>query len=98
MQKKHLWAWAAYDWANSAFATTVMAGFFPVFFKQFWNIGVQSTESTARLGWANSRAFFLVLVLAPFLGALADQRGNKEALHQGSQHVLFTDHAAVKQR
>ncbi|MGH8203920.1 MAG: MFS transporter, partial [Steroidobacteraceae bacterium] len=28
--------WALYDWANSAFATTVMAGFFPVFFKQYW--------------------------------------------------------------
>jgi UMF1 family MFS transporter len=24
-------SWALYDWANSAFATTVMAGFFPVF-------------------------------------------------------------------
>ena len=33
-------AWAFYDWANSAFATTVMAGFFPVFFKQYWNAGV----------------------------------------------------------
>ena len=26
-------SWALYDWANSAFATTVLAGFFPVFFQ-----------------------------------------------------------------
>ena len=31
-------SWALYDWANSAFATTVMAGFFPLFLKQYyWN-------------------------------------------------------------
>ena len=30
-------SWAFYDWANSSFATTVMAGFFPVFFKQYWS-------------------------------------------------------------
>ena len=52
------WGWAMYDWANSAFATTVMAGFFPVFFKQYWNAGVPVTESTFRLGLANSRRFW----------------------------------------
>ena len=34
--------WALYDWANSAFATTVMAGFFPVFFKQYWSAGTEA--------------------------------------------------------
>ncbi|HQV31260.1 MAG TPA: MFS transporter, partial [Calditrichia bacterium] len=34
---KTVWGWAFYDWANSAFATTVMAGFFPIFFKNFWS-------------------------------------------------------------
>ncbi len=29
--KKAVWGWAMYDWANSAFATSVMAGFFPIF-------------------------------------------------------------------
>jgi MFS-type transporter involved in bile tolerance (Atg22 family) len=38
------WGWAMYDWANSAFATTVMAGFFPVFFKHYWNAGVPVTD------------------------------------------------------
>ena len=38
--ERSVYAWAFYDWANSAFATTVMAGFFPLFFKTYWNAGV----------------------------------------------------------
>jgi MFS transporter, UMF1 family len=43
-------AWAFYDWANSAFATTVMAGFFPVFFKQYWNAGVAPPRAPSASG------------------------------------------------
>lgn len=71
-------AWALYDWANSAFATTVMAGFFPVFFKQFWNAGVDPAVSTFRLGVANSVASIVVAVLAPLLGAVADRGAGKK--------------------
>ncbi len=73
--QKAIWGWAIYDWANSAFATTIMAGFFPAFFKQFWNSGVETPISTARLGFGNAIASLIVAVLAPVLGALAD-RGN----------------------
>ena len=71
-------AWCFYDWANSAFATTVMAGFFPLFFKQYWSAEVAATESTFRLGMANSLASILVVCAAPLLGALADQAGAKK--------------------
>ncbi|MES9836928.1 MAG: MFS transporter [Candidatus Thiodiazotropha sp.] len=71
-------AWSLYDWANSAFATTVMAGFFPIFFKQYWSADVAVTESTFRLGLANSVASIIVVCLAPLLGALADQGGAKK--------------------
>ena len=74
------WGWAMYDWANSAFATTVMAGFFPVFFKDFWNTGVDPTTSTLRLGVANSLASFLIVILAPLLGAIADCMSRRKAL------------------
>jgi len=73
--KKAIFAWAMYDWANSAFATTVMAGFFPVFFKQYWSLGADATVSTARLGLGNSLAGIVVAISAPILGAIAD-RGN----------------------
>lgn len=71
-------AWALYDWANSAFATTVMAGFFPVFFKTYWSAGGDPTESTLRLGLANSLGSLVILLLAPILGAIADRCGGKK--------------------
>jgi UMF1 family MFS transporter len=70
-------AWALYDWANSAFATTVMAGFFPVFFKEYWNAGVVATESTFRLGLTNGIGAALIALLAPVLGAIADRSSSR---------------------
>jgi UMF1 family MFS transporter len=74
---KKVISWSLYDWANSAFATSVMAGFFPVFFKEFWSTGVEVTTSTFRLGMANSIASLIVAALAPILGAIADRGGAK---------------------
>jgi MFS transporter, UMF1 family len=68
-----VFGWAMYDWANSSFACTVMAGFFPLFFKQFWNAGVPATASTFRLGVANGAASFIVALIAPLVGAIADK-------------------------
>jgi UMF1 family MFS transporter len=55
-----------------------MAGFFPIFFKQYWSADVAVTESTFRLGLANSVASIVVVCLAPLMGALADQAGAKK--------------------
>ncbi len=71
-------SWALYDWANSAFATTVMAGFFPVFFKQYWDAGADAATSTLHLGAANSLASLLIVVMAPVLGAVADAGGARK--------------------
>jgi UMF1 family MFS transporter len=68
-------AWAFYDWANSAFATTVMAGFFPVFFKQYWSVGTDAAVSTFRLGLANGIGSLLIALSAAWLGAMADRGG-----------------------
>ena len=69
---KEQWSWAFYDWANSAFATTVMAGFFPLFYKAYWATGFSPSESTAILGSINSLAGLFIMFLAPILGAYAD--------------------------
>lgn len=66
-------SWSLYDWANSAFSTTIMAGFFPVFFKEFWSVGTDVSVSTFKLGMVNSLASLIIFVLAPLLGAVADQ-------------------------
>jgi UMF1 family MFS transporter len=80
LRRRPVVGWALYDWANSAFATTVMAGFFPVFFKQYWNAGVPVTESTFRLGVTSGLASLLVALLAPVLGAIADRSGSRVRL------------------
>lgn len=71
--RKNIWSWSLYDWANSAFATTVMAGFFPLFFKAYWVNQQNVNESTFYLGIANSFAAVLVVLAAPLLGAVADR-------------------------
>ncbi len=70
--------WALYDWANSAFATTVLAGFFPLFFKTYWSAGSDVTVSTFQLGVATATASLAVAVLAPVLGAIADRSGARK--------------------
>lgn len=79
-EKKAILGWALYDWGNSAFATTVMAGFFPIFFKQYWSHGVDVNMSTAQLGLGNSLASLLVALMAPILGAIADKGGARKKL------------------
>jgi len=76
---KKVFSWAFYDWANSAYATTVMAGFFPIYLKDYWvPVGTAETVSTARLGMANSIIGVVIAALAPMLGAIADRGGSKK--------------------
>jgi UMF1 family MFS transporter len=77
-ENKAIWGWALYDWGNSAFATTVMAGFFPLFFKQYWSYGTDVNMSTAKLGIGNAMASLVVAALAPVLGAVADKGSAKK--------------------
>ncbi len=72
-KRKLVYSWAFYDWANSAFATTVMAGFFPLFFKKYWTGDFSVVESTYYLGLINSSASLLLALFSPALGAIADQ-------------------------
>jgi MFS transporter, UMF1 family len=75
---KPIIGWTMYDWAVSAFSTTVMAGFFPVFFKQYWSHGSDAAVTTARLGAANSLAGLLIALIAPAIGAIADRGSAKK--------------------
>src|SRR5262245_48124944 len=77
--RRSVFSWAFYDWANSAFAVTVMTVFFPVFLKDYWCApGTAETISTFRLSMANSIASAVVAMLAPVLGAIADRGGARK--------------------
>ena len=77
---KPIWSWALYDWANSVFATVVIAGFFPVVFKQYWSSDLSTEDSTFWLGSTNSLISFLIVLAAPILGSLADCKGWRKHL------------------
>ena len=77
-RRRRIFSWALYDWANSAFATTVMAGFFPVFFSNYWSQQHTSAESNFQLGIVNSIASLGVVLLAPILGVIADQTSSRK--------------------
>ncbi len=73
-------AWAAYDWANSAFTLSIVTVFLPLLLADYWNDGAASTVTTFRLGAANSTASLLVALISPLLGACADQLGRRKGL------------------
>jgi len=76
--RKNVLSWAFYDWANSAFALTVVTAFFPILLGSYWNDGAESTVTTFRLGLANALASLIVALLAPVLGAIADGLGRRQ--------------------
>ena len=76
LTKKEL-SWALYDVGNSAFYTTVVAGFFPVFFKQYWNMSAQASVSTFNLSLATSIAALIVALVSPILGSFSDKSNLK---------------------
>ncbi len=79
--RRTTWSWAFYDWANSGFATVVLAGFFPILFQDYWSADVPAAQANLRLGWANGLASVVIIAMAPIIGALADRAGwRKRAL------------------
>jgi UMF1 family MFS transporter len=77
LKRKPVVAWALYDWANSAFATTIMAGLFPVFYSAI----TQDLSTEDSQFWFNvtlAAASILIAVSAPILGAVADRGGARK--------------------
>lgn len=79
-KSRQIFSWAFYDWANSAYTTTVMAGFFPIFFEKYWSNPEDVIQSTYQLGLANSISSIIIALLAPILGAIADRGSVKKKL------------------
>jgi MFS transporter, UMF1 family len=72
-----------YDWANSAFWTTVVAAVFPIYFARVAASGLDPETAAFRFGIGTTIALVIIAVLSPVLGALADLVGNKKTLLAG---------------
>jgi len=71
-------AWAVYDWANSAFALSIMAVLYPLFLGSYWSAGASGSSVTSRLAWITAAANAIVAILAPVLGTIADAGGYRK--------------------
>ncbi len=71
-------AWAFYDWANSAFALSVLALLFPLVLGSYWSAGDSGATVTARLGLINAAASAVVCLISPVLGTIADTGGYRK--------------------
>jgi UMF1 family MFS transporter len=78
LHRKELRAWAMYDWANSAFATTVMAGVLPVYYASVAGATLPGNRATVYWAYTSSIALAIIAVLSPLLGAAADYLGAKK--------------------
>jgi UMF1 family MFS transporter len=77
--RKIINAWCMYDWANSAFATTIMAAMFPPFYRSLAiNAGLTEANATAAWAYTTSLSLLLIAILAPVLGAISDHTGGKK--------------------
>ena len=80
LHRPELRAWAMYDWANSAFVTTVVTAVFPIYFSTVAARGLEPSVATGRYAFATTVGLVLVAVAAPLLGAYADAAALKKRL------------------
>lgn len=73
-------SWCSYDVGNSAFATTIMAAVYPVYFKEVAALGLAPNISTAYWAYASAVSLLLSAFFAPILGAAADIKGSKKRM------------------
>ena len=73
-------AWAWYDWANSAYFTTVITAVFPAFYSTYASAGLEPAQATARFAAITTVSVAFIAVASPILGAIADFTGIKKRL------------------
>ena len=83
--RRHGWSraslsWAFYDWGNSAFATLILAGVFPIFYRDQWAHQLAEQQISFSLALINSISGVLVMLTAPLLGSIADASSARKPL------------------
>ena len=71
--KKSVWSWAFYDWANSAFTTLILTFVYGTYFSQ--SIAADPISGASSWSYAVSLSGLFLLFLGPVCGAVADHTG-----------------------
>jgi len=74
LKAKAIRAWTMYDWANSAFATTIMASILPNYFIMY----IATDAALTLWGYTVAIGSLIAAIISPVLGAIADFRGSKK--------------------
>jgi len=72
--KRTIRAWTMYDWANSAFATTIMGAILPTYFAAYVAVG----QSVPIWGSAVAIGSLIAALMSPILGGIADFKASKK--------------------
>ncbi|NIX15725.1 MAG: MFS transporter [Candidatus Dadabacteria bacterium] len=90
--RKKIISWCMYDWANSAFATTVMAAILPVYYSKVAGVTLEGNTATVYWGYTTAIALLITALIAPIMGAIADFSGAKKKFLMifASIGILFT--------
>ena len=78
LHRRETFSWAMYDWANSAFATTIMAAVLPIYYASVAGADLPGNRATVYWGYTTAVALFLIAIMSPILGAMADYLGAKK--------------------
>ncbi|MEC9489741.1 MAG: MFS transporter [Halanaerobiales bacterium] len=78
-QKKTVYAWAMYDWANSAFATVILATVLPIFYKDVAGVNLPGNLATSYWGYTQTIAMIIIAAISPVMGAAADYSDSKKS-------------------
>jgi UMF1 family MFS transporter len=70
-------SWMFYDWANSAFATVMMAAILPVYYSEVAASSLSANIASSYWGYTNTIAMLIIAFLAPVLGAISDIKHKK---------------------
>ena len=81
--KRTIFGWAMYDWANSAYSTTTVGALMPAYFaavvvgEDGWNFGSTNYLADEIWGYATGIVIFIFFLIMPIFGAMADMSGSK---------------------
>ena len=82
MNKKQIFSWALYDWANSAYSTTTVGALMPAYFAAIvvgedgWNFGGTNYLADEIWGYATGIVIFIFFLIMPVFGARAAMSGS----------------------
>ncbi len=75
-KRKGIWGWMFFDWASQPFHTLIITFIFAPYFAA--SVADNPVDGQAMWGWAVGVGALLVAVMAPILGAIADQSGPRK--------------------